>query len=132
MAETSLLRTATIASLPDTAHHTLQTLPGSGTAQMPVGSFDHVLLTFRQNTAGGVRVADNTTVADIVVVHWHGSGDDAVISGQVAVSSHPLYQPLAAFVPPGHTFWVYMGAVGSPGTNATTVNIHWTPIRKPS
>ena len=130
---TQLLRSRGTFGSPDTAHHLLQTLPPANESWgMPDGSETHVYLSFRQNDVGGGRLADNNTKADVVVVSWYGGGVDAVITGQVSVLDHPLYQPLTAFVPKGYSFWVYTGIVSNPTGGATALQIHWAPVVKPS
>jgi hypothetical protein len=124
------LRTKSNLNAADTLHGSLQTLPVSGTAQMPVGPHDHVLITFRIENSSNVRLANSAT-ADVQIVHWTGSGADAVISEQ-SVTGYALRQPMAVLIPPGDTFWVGTSALtGAPGT-ADHMDIHYTFIRKPS
>lgn len=130
MTALTLLRSKTSLDAADTLHGSLQTLPASGTAEMPVGPWDHVLLTFRIENASNARLANSAT-ADILVVHWTDTGADAVICEQLLAGA-ALRQPVAVLVPPGHTFWVGTSALtGAPGT-ADHMRIYWTPIRKPS
>lgn len=130
MKDPRILRTKAAAAFgsADTLWHTLQQLPPDlGTVRTDE---NRVFIMFRMLDGAGDILTLTGTAADVTVVPVAVAADGTfIVGGAETLTSHDLWEPISAQIPPGWSFSVHLGIISGSAGGAANLQIHYQPFR---